>query len=69
MATLWQVDDEATTVLVSAFYRHLHDDLERGQPITKSEALRRAQIDVMTRQPGKQHPYFWAPYLVIGNWL
>ena len=33
----------------------------------KAKAMRQAQLK--TRAMGHKHPSFWAPYLVIGNWL
>jgi CHAT domain-containing protein len=71
MATLWEVDDEATTALVASFYRHLHDDTVNGKPVSKAQALRSAQLEILRGQRGadKTAPYFWAPYLIIGNWL
>ena len=52
--------------------------------MSKSEALRRAQIDfieggaveesaeptnVEIPRPDYSHPYFWAPFVLMGNWL
>jgi CHAT domain-containing protein len=63
-ATLWFVDDEASTLVVSDFYRQLHDT----PGITKARALQLAQIKVLN-DPHYGHPCYWAPYLIIGNWL
>ncbi|MFW6359489.1 MAG: CHAT domain-containing protein, partial [Chroococcales cyanobacterium] len=64
LATLWQVDDEATANLMSRFYQEL-----ANSEITKSEALRRAQLSIL-QQPGlKSHPYYWSPFILVGNWL
>ncbi|HEV7401795.1 MAG TPA: CHAT domain-containing protein [Chthoniobacteraceae bacterium] len=63
-ATLWYVNDEASTTLVSDFYRELHED----QNLSKAKALQRAQIKLLT-QPRTSHPCLWAAYLMIGNWL
>ena len=60
LATLWSVDDESTTELMSQFYR----ELKTG--VTKAEALRRAQLAVLKHE---KSPYFWAPYVLVGNWL
>jgi CHAT domain-containing protein len=51
------------------FYR-VHE-MERG--ISKAEALRRAQLALLegTGDPNRTrfaHPYFWAPFILIGNW-
>jgi CHAT domain-containing protein len=62
-ASLWLVNDEATALLVSEFYRRL------AEPDTsKAQALRAAQArllgDIRYRLP-----VYWAPFLIIGNWL
>jgi CHAT domain-containing protein len=49
---------------------HLHE-MERG--ISTAEALRRAQLALLegTGDPSRArfaHPYFWAPFILIGNW-
>ncbi len=62
LASLWQVDDESTSVLMSEFYRQLTHDPN----LTKAEALRRAQEFVLK---DKEHPFYWAPYVLVGNWL
>ena len=60
LATLWSVDDESTTELMSQFYQ----DLKSG--VTKAEALRHAQLAVFAKE---ERPYFWAPFVLVGNWL
>ncbi|MBW4669644.1 MAG: CHAT domain-containing protein [Cyanomargarita calcarea GSE-NOS-MK-12-04C] len=63
LASLWVVDDEATAMIMSEFYRQLN------QPkITKAEAFKRAQL-VLLENAQYQHPYYWAPYVLVGNWL
>ncbi|NEQ06629.1 MAG: CHAT domain-containing protein, partial [Moorea sp. SIO4E2] len=38
--------------------------------VTKAEALRQAQIALITKvEYGLEHPYFWAPFILIGNGL
>ena len=63
-ATLWFVNDESSTLLVSDFYNQL-----RNHPdISKAKALRAAQLKLIA-DPRYAHPCYWAPYLLIGNWL
>ena len=64
LATLWYVSDEAAERIMSAFYRSLKQD----ESISKAEALRRAQCNLL-QDPRFRHPCFWSPYLLIGNWL
>jgi CHAT domain-containing protein len=71
IATLWPVADESTKLLMQQFYR-LH---QSEQGISKAEALQRAQLALLggqgirdPNQSGFAHPYFWAPFILIGNW-
>ncbi len=61
LATLWFIDDKATATLVAEFYRHL-----KGGS-SKVRALQNAQRYLLERSE-YQHPAFWAPFLLIGNW-
>ncbi len=60
LATLWSVDDRFTADLMSEFYRGLKAGLN------KAEALQRAQLAVFAKE---KSPYFWAPFVLLGNWL
>jgi CHAT domain-containing protein len=63
LATLWHINDQASSLLVGEFYRQLG---ERG--VSKAEALRRAQLSLFN-DLRYRHPGYWSPFLVIGNWL
>lgn len=63
LATLWSISDESTALLVADFYKNL-----ANKSISKAEALRRAQRELI-RSDEFSHPAFWAPFLLIGNWL
>lgn len=63
LATLWFVSDEASSTLVIEFYRQLKDPA-----LSKAQALRQAQLKVM-ENPDFQHPIYWAPFLLLNNWL
>ncbi len=64
IASLWQINDEGTSILMSRFYQ----ELAKGKT-TKAEALRQAQLVILKEPRFRQHPYFWAPYVLVGNWL
>lgn len=64
LATLWVVDDQGTSELMSRFYQEL-----ANAQVTKAEALRRAQQSILHDPKYRQHPYYWAAYLLVGNWL
>lgn len=63
LATLWRVDDAAAATLVTTFYRHLQ---EPG--VSRAVALQRAQ-HALLQHPEYQDPFFWAPFLLLNNWL
>lgn len=63
LATLWFVNDPASAVLVSEFYRELQDPAQ-----SKAKALQQAQLELM-KDRRYRHPTYWAPFLLIGNWL
>ena len=63
LATLWSVNDEATTELMGQFYQQL-----TKPNTTRAEALRQAQLTLLNN-PQYQHPLYWAPYVLLGNWL
>lgn len=62
VATLWQVNDESTAIFMAEFYRQL-----ALPKISKVEALRNAQITLLNN-PLYKNPYFWAPFVLVGNW-
>jgi CHAT domain-containing protein len=63
LATLWFIDDEATSDLVSEFYRQLKDPT-----VSKAKALQQAQLRIQS-DGSHDHPSFWSPFLLINNWL
>lgn len=56
--SLWDVHDASTKEFMLAFYRGWH----RG--LSKSRALNAAMLELRERYP---HPYYWAPFLLIGK--
>jgi CHAT domain-containing protein len=62
-ATLWFVNDEASSQLVTHFYEALNDPR-----VSKAQAMRRAQLRLLADRR-YEHPCYWAPFLIIGNWL
>jgi CHAT domain-containing protein len=59
LVSQWVVDDEVTAALMIDFYSHL----QAGA--SPSAALRSAQIHILKEKP---HPYFWAPFVILGRW-
>jgi len=63
LATLWNVSDTAASALILDFYGQMHS---RGA--SKAKALQNAQLGLL-RDERYRHPYYWSPFLLIGNWL
>ncbi|GMU55307.1 MAG: hypothetical protein AMXMBFR33_44530 [Candidatus Xenobia bacterium] len=61
VASLWKVDDRSTRDLMLALY----DGLGQGQNLALS--MQEAQLKLL-RQPATSHPYYWAPFVLIGDW-
>jgi CHAT domain-containing protein/tetratricopeptide (TPR) repeat protein len=87
ISTLWPVNDASTGQLMGDFYKRW---AEGAGKVTKVEALRKAQLDLLLGQvkpkaggngrgsvmenltpdapSGYAHPYYWAPFVLMGNW-
>lgn len=61
LASLWPVSDAATEKLMTTLYA----DLAKGVEV--QDAMRDAQRAVLAN-PETAHPYYWAPFNLIGNW-
>ena len=59
MMSLWTIDDEATTELMTAFYGEL------ARTKSPAGALRMAQLKLLGQRP---HPFFWSPFVLVGRW-
>ena len=58
MASLWTVDDEATQQLMVDFYQNLK------QGMTKGKALQQAKLKLIADH---RHPFYWSPFVLIGD--
>ncbi|WP_339381433.1 CHAT domain-containing protein [Brasilonema bromeliae] len=63
IASLWTLDDEISVDFTKIFYKQLIK-----QKVTKAQALQEAQKQLKDL-PGREHPRYWAPYILLGNWL
>jgi len=61
VASLWSVDDRGTMALMTRFYA----GLARGEDL--GQALRNAQVSMLA-EPDLAHPYYWAPFVLVGDW-
>jgi CHAT domain-containing protein len=58
LASLWDVNDRATSMLMSRFYDRIQDSSDIA------DNLRRAMLDVKSEFA---HPHYWAPFVLIGR--
>jgi CHAT domain-containing protein len=58
----WKVESESTSRLMVAFHQN------RRKRISDAEALREAALSI-SKEPSFQHPFYWAPFIVIGAGL
>ena len=64
LATLWNIDDQASSNLIAEFYQQL-----KNNPFaSKAKALQQAQLTLL-KDIRYEHPCYWSPFLIIGNWL
>ena len=62
VSSLWQVDDQATAALMTRFYGHM-----LRQSARPAAALRAAQLE-LAADPRWAAPYFWAGFVLHGDW-
>jgi CHAT domain-containing protein len=63
IASLWSVDDEATSKFMIALYQSLS-----SANVTRAESLRLAQ-QALLKNAKYDHPFYWSPFVLLGNWL
>jgi len=63
LGSLWPIADEATKELMVRFYEAL-----RQEGTSKARALQTAQASVRGRERF-EHPYYWAPFTLVNDWL
>ncbi|MGD1918927.1 MAG: CHAT domain-containing protein [Pleurocapsa sp.] len=61
LASLWNIDDDLTPEVVRKFYSGL-----KTQNTTKAKALQQAQKSFIAQG---EHPAYWSPFIIIGDWL
>lgn len=61
VTTLWSVEDHSTASFMELFYTHLMNGA------TKGAALRQAQLTYLAANQRHAHPFFWAPFFLVGD--
>lgn len=64
LASLWFINDASTVKFVDEFYQNWH---KKG--LSKAAALQAAQKTLISQEGQYAHPAYWAPFILIGNWL
>lgn len=63
----WSVEVNSTTELMVEFHKGLKPGIEgRSSNVSKAGALRAAVLKLMKKQRYR-HPFYWAPFVVIGD--
>ena len=61
LVSLWNVYDRSTADFMISFYRNM-----RQKNLGKARALRESRLE-MIRSGKYSHPYYWSPFVLIGN--
>jgi CHAT domain-containing protein/Tfp pilus assembly protein PilF len=65
LATLWYINDQASSLLVENFYEEL-----KNPSVSRAVALQRAQLSLLNDKLYRyRHPGSWSAFLLINNWL
>ena len=69
LGTLWSVSDESTALLIDRVYEQIASSNHNEAISSKNKAqiLRQAQLELI-RSEQFNHPYYWAPFVLVGNW-
>jgi CHAT domain-containing protein/Tfp pilus assembly protein PilF len=62
LVSLWNVSDISTSILMGEFYKNLVKN-----KLSETDALRNAQLNLINNKKFA-HPFFWAPFVLIGDW-
>jgi len=63
VVSLWSVNDRATSALMARFYKKMLG----AEKLSPAAALRAAQIEIW-RETGWKVPYYWAGFILQGEW-
>lgn len=66
LASLWQVDDTATTTLMCQYYKHMIESIRKDHTLDRGGALRDAQLALLHNQKTSA-PFYWAAFTLFGD--
>jgi CHAT domain-containing protein/Tfp pilus assembly protein PilF len=62
LVSLWNVSDKSTATLMGEFYKNLIKN-----KLSKTDALHKAKLTLISNEK-LAHPFYWAPFILIGDW-
>jgi CHAT domain-containing protein len=73
IGSLWNVSDQSTSLIMQAFYRYRRDGLSKAAALAAAQRDAIAgQLDVNTEdattQSSFKSPYYWSPFVLVGEW-
>ncbi len=68
LATLWSVEDKSTAKIMGELYHQLEQAKEKK--INRAQALQNSQLSLLKdlKETKYNHPHYWAPFVLVGNW-
>ena len=63
LATHWEVETNSAVNITSGLISNLKED----ENMSYSQALRKSALDLMQNKDKYQHPFFWAPFIIVGQ--
>ncbi len=67
IVSLWKVSDKSTSELMINFYNGLIEERKQNAQVHFSNPLRAAKLSLISQKTKLAHPYFWSPFILIGN--
>jgi len=65
----WAVADESTAELMKRFYANLKRGMGKGAALREAQrSFIRANRQSSIANPQWNHPYYWAPFVLMGDW-
>ncbi len=63
----WQVAADSTTELMRVFHRTIAGGLKAGGAVSNRAVALRAAALALLKDPQRRHPFYWAPFVLIGD--
>jgi CHAT domain-containing protein len=63
----WQVAADSTTELMRVFHRRIAGGMKAGGVVSNRAVALRAAALALLKDPQRSHPFYWAPFVLIGD--